>query len=336
MRLFSERNPATIAVVGTLVLVLAFFATMFSGSLPLVGGGTTYTAWFAESAGLTTKSEVRIAGVRVGDVTDVRLEGTRVAVEFTVEDAWVGDRSTAAIKIKTLLGQKYLQVDPAGEAALEPGREIPLERTTVPFDIDEATETLAETGEEIDVEQLAAGFRALSDAFENTPRDVRRTLDGLSRLASTISERDDDLARLMRGMREVSGTFAGVDKEVERLLVDGDRFLEELDGRRQALSRLLRGTRHLAQQLSGLVKENQQRLAPALRKLDRVSGLLQEQRGHIESALRLLGPYYRNLADTTGAGNWIDGYLCGLFDERGRPVLDAGARRTCNPEEWTR
>ena len=336
MKLFSERNPAVIAVVVTVFMVLAFVATLFSGAMPLIGGGTTYTAYFAESAGLTTKSEVRIAGVRVGDVTSVELEGSRVAVEFTVEDSWVGDQSTAAIKLKTLLGQKYLQVEPVGEKALEPSSAIPLTRTTVPFDIDEATEQLAATGEDIDVDQLADGFRALSTAFHDTPADVRRALDGLSTLASTIAERDDDVASLMRGMKQVTGDVAGVSEEIQRLLVDGDLVLTELDNRREALSQLLRGTRDLSRELSGLVRDNQKRLAPALAKLDKVSQILQQQRKNVEDGLRLLAPYYRNLAGTVGAGRWVDGYLCGLFDERGRPILDAEARRTCNPKEWSR
>lgn len=336
MKLFSERRPAAVAIVGTVVLVLAFGVALFSGRLPLISGGTGYTAYFAESAGLTTKSEVRVAGVRVGRVTSVRLEGTKVAVGFTVDGAWVGDKSTAAIKLKTLLGQKYLQVEPDGERPLADGGTIPLDRTTVPFDVDAATEQLTTTSEQIDQEQLAAGFRSLTDAFRDTPADVRRAVDGLSRLATTISSRDDEVASLMRGMKNVTGSVAGVDKEVQRLLADGDLVLAELDNRRQALSELLQGTRDLAHQLAGLVKENQARLAPALARLDEVTGILVDQRKHIEDALRLLAPYYRNVGGATGAGHWIDGYLCGLFDDKGRPVLDAKARRSCNPKEWSR
>lgn len=334
MRQFSERNPAVLAVVGTVVLVLLFLGTFFSESLPVIGRGTTYTAYFAESAGLTTKSEVRIAGVKVGKVTEIRLEGAQVAVEFTVQDAWVGEESTAAIKLKTLLGQKYLQVDPVGEEALDPGRPIPLERTTVPFDIAAATETLVTTQESIDVEQLADSFRALSSAFSDTPEDVQTMLEGLSALARTIASRDDELARLMRSLEQVTGAVSGVDKEVERLLQDGRLLLGELDRRRTALTQLLRGTRALAGQLRGLVEDNEARLVPALRKLDKVSALLVSNKANIESALTLLGPYYLRLSDTAGAGNWVDGYLCGLFDDEGRPVLDAEARRSCDPQEW--
>lgn len=336
MKAFSERNPAWIAVVGTVLLVAGFLATFYSDDLPVIGHGTTYTAHFSEAAGLTTSSEVRIAGVKVGGVTDVRLDGARVVVTFAVKDAWLGDRTSAAIKIKTLLGQKYVELDPDGEERLDPDDPIPLERTTVPFDIAEATGGLATNLDQIDVEQVAQSFRALSSTFEDTPKDVSAMLDGLSGLATTISSRDDELATLLRSLRSVSGTMAGLDDEVEDLLVDGDLLLAELDRRRDAMRLLLRGTQQLARQVVHVIDDNDEALAPALAKLDRVSRILQRNGDHIDEALRLLGPYYTLLTDATGSGPWVDGYLCGLFTEQGgvqRPQLDPAQPRNCRPEE---
>ena len=78
---------------------------------------------------------MRVAGVSVGKVSDVTLEGTHVRVDFDVDSTWIGDQSTAAIKIKTLLGQKYLAIDPLGDKSLDPGTAIPLTRTTAPYDV---------------------------------------------------------------------------------------------------------------------------------------------------------------------------------------------------------
>ncbi|NED91366.1 MCE family protein, partial [Streptomyces sp. SID11233] len=104
-----ERDPVAVALVGLAVLALVLYAAFHATSLPLVGGGTTYTADFSEAAGLDEGDEVRIAGVKVGEVTFVGLEGDRVKVAFRVrgDDTWIGDRTTAAIAIKTLLGSKY-------------------------------------------------------------------------------------------------------------------------------------------------------------------------------------------------------------------------------------
>ncbi len=131
-----ERNPVSVAIVGLLVLALVALAAWRSDSLPFVQGGTSYSADFTESAGLTDGDEVRIAGVKVGEVTGVSLDGAKVRVDFRVKDAWIGDSSTVGIAVKTLLGDKYLAVDPLGDAPQDPGsaspRAAPPPRTTSP------------------------------------------------------------------------------------------------------------------------------------------------------------------------------------------------------------
>src|SRR5215468_3988116 len=130
-----ERNPISVALAGLTILAVIALLTYFSGNLPIIGGGTDYTAYFAEAAGLQPGNEVRIAGVSVGQVTGVSLAGAKVAVTFKVKNAWVGDRSTAAIEIKTVLGDKYLALDPLGKAPQDPAQPIPLSRTTTPYDV---------------------------------------------------------------------------------------------------------------------------------------------------------------------------------------------------------
>ncbi|MDQ3578664.1 MAG: MlaD family protein, partial [Actinomycetota bacterium] len=101
MKPFRQRDPISIGVVGLLVIGLALTAAINSDDLPVIGGGTTYTAEFTEAAGLAPDDEVRIAGIKVGSVSDVALDRDRVVVDFKVKDAWVGDRTRADIKIKT-------------------------------------------------------------------------------------------------------------------------------------------------------------------------------------------------------------------------------------------
>ena len=73
--------------------------------LPFIGGGTTYRAAFSEAGGLKPGDEVRIAGVKVGKVTGVALEGDHVQVDFEIKGApEFGTQTGASIRIKTVLG----------------------------------------------------------------------------------------------------------------------------------------------------------------------------------------------------------------------------------------
>ncbi|MEU0885152.1 MCE family protein [Lentzea sp. NPDC005914] len=308
-----QRNPIRTGAISLTLIVLLLLAAFYSDDLPIVGGGTSYAADFSEAAGLVPGNEVRVAGVKVGKVTKVKLNGDRVRVTFKVKDAWVGDRTTAMIRIKTLLGQKFLALDPQGIQPLSPGDPIPKERTLAPYDVNEAFNGLATTVGQIDTKQLADSFTVLSDTFKNSPEHVRGALDGLSALSKTISSRDEQLAKLLDNTRKLTKTLADRNEEFEKLLSDGNLLLGEIRKRREAISSLLTGTRDLARELSGLVQDNQNQLKPALQQLDKVTTILQRNQDNLDRSLTLLAPFYRVFANTLGNGRWFDTYICGLL-----------------------
>jgi phospholipid/cholesterol/gamma-HCH transport system substrate-binding protein len=197
-------TPVRTAVAGLAVLALGVLTALNARSLPVLGDGTTYSAEFTEAAGLSSGNDVRIAGVEVGRVTAVRLRGDHVLVSFKVKGAWLGDATGAAIRLKTVLGQKYLALDPQGEATLDPGSPIPRSRTTVPYDILAAFGELSSTVDRIDTTRLAKSFDTLSATLAKTPQSVRAALNGLSRLADSVASRDSRLAALLGNTRVFS------------------------------------------------------------------------------------------------------------------------------------
>ncbi len=308
-----ERNPISVAVAGLAIIAVIISLTYFSSSLPIIGGGTGYTAYFAEAAGLQSGNEVRVAGVTVGQVTGVSLAGDKVAVAFQVKGAWLGNRTTAAIEIKTLLGDKYLALDPLGNGPQDPSRPIPLSRTRSPYDVTQAFTGVGQQISQINTAQLTQSLQTLSAAFATTPPYVRNALAGLAALSSSVASRDTTVTSLLAGARKVTGTLAGEDARFQALLGDGNLLLTELRQRQQAIHAMLVDTEALAIQLSGLVNDDQARLGPALQALNQVTSVLQANQANLQRALALAGPYYRLLGNTIGTGRWFDVYLCGLI-----------------------
>jgi phospholipid/cholesterol/gamma-HCH transport system substrate-binding protein len=327
MKSFQERNQAVIGGVSLVVLTLIGLAAFYSDDLPIIGGGTTYTAQFTEAAGLISGTEVRAAGVKIGTVKEVALEADHIRVRFRVKDAWIGDRSTVSIRIKTLLGSKYLAVDPLGTTDQNPNVPITMDRTTSPYDINQVFDQLATTVGEIDTTKLADALGTLADTFADSPQQVRSALQGLSALSKTISSRDEELAHLLANTQQVSRTFADRNDQVAKLLDDGGLLLAEIHKRRDAISDLLTGTRNLAAQLTALVNENSAQLRPALEQLDKVNSVLQRNQDNLTKSLQLAGPYYRLLGNAGGNGRWLDMYVCGLV-QQSEPNPDTG---DCQP-----
>lgn len=332
MKAFSERNPLTIALVGITVLILGFLVTFNADRLPIVGGGQTYHAKFGEAAGIKPGDEVRVAGVKVGKVTDVTLDGTQVDVAFQVKDARLGDETSAAIKIKSLLGQKFLALDPQGRDDLDPSDPIAMSRTTTPYDVTDAFGDLSTNIDTIDTAKLEESFEVLADAFRDTPASVRDLVDGLSAVSKTISSRDQQIAELLDATTEISGTLAGRKDDIAALIQDGNLLLAELISRHDAITALLNGTSRLGTQVQGLVADNTDTLKPALDQLDRVSTILQDNASELDQGLKMVGPYYRLIASATGNGRWVDSYVCGLITSTDRPQLDADVKRNCDPK----
>jgi phospholipid/cholesterol/gamma-HCH transport system substrate-binding protein len=313
LRTFRERHPARVGAIGIAVLLLLVFGAFQINALPLLGSHS-YAAAFRDASGLADGNEVRVAGVKVGTVTDVGLAGPATApyvrVRFRITgDVALGEATEAHIRIKTVLGQKYLALEPAGPGRLSPGSEIPVEHTTSPFDVLQAFKGLAAEVGQIDSAQLAQSFTVLANAFADTPADISASLQSLAKVSQAMGSRDAELRTLLDHAQAVSTVVAQRDDELQKLINDSNLLLAELARRRDALDTLLKSTDRLAVQLSGLVADNQAHLGPALAQLHGVVALLQQHRDGLVSTLNELGPFLTRAANAAGNGRWVDVYV---------------------------
>lgn len=300
---FRERNKTVIGAVGILA-ILAVLAGSFS--IDRILGGDEYKAEFTEAAGLRPNDEVRVAGVKLGKVLGVDLAGDRVQIRFRVKDISLGTRSRADIRIKTVLGRKFLSLSPDGDGRMEPGSVIPLSRTTSPFEITDAFRDLSTTVGEIDDQQLAKSFTTLANTFRDTPDEVQSSLKGLSRLSRSIASRDDQLKALLTRTRGVSQVLAERDQDLTGFFRDSSLVLQEVQRRREVISRLLDTTTQLSEQLIALVRENRAELQPALTRLRGVVTVLKKNQDNLDRSLVRLAPFVRVFADNLGNGRWFD------------------------------
>ena len=310
---FRERNPVPIGAAGLLAIAVLLLLAFNIQSIPFIGGGDRYRAAFTEAGGLIKGDDVRIAGVKVGKVQEVDLAGDHVVVDFRVtEPAAFGPDTGASVRMKTLLGQKYLALEPAGTGQMKEGAEIPLERTVSSYDIVNAFSDLTSTTERIDTDQLATSLTTLATEFRDSPPHVRSALDGLSRLSRTIASRDAELKRLLASTRSVTGTLAERNKAVESILENTDLLMVELSARREAIHTLFANTSAMAQQITALVRENRAELKPALDQLTKVLAVLQEHEKDLNDTIVAMAPFTRLFANVLGNGRWFDTYIQNL------------------------
>jgi phospholipid/cholesterol/gamma-HCH transport system substrate-binding protein len=307
MKRLKDRNPLLVGLIGAGVIAALVAGSVAFGSLGL--GDASYSAEFAQAAGLRTGDEVRVAGMGVGEVTSTRLDGDRVLVTFhTTTDVKLGATTHAAIKLATLLGGRYLELQPAGSGTL-PDDRIPLVNTSVPFDLQNLVQTGTPAVEQLDGAKLRESLKVLADDFRGTPDTARKALDGLSRLSDVVTQRQDQISKLISSADSVTKMLDDNKAQLFTLMGQADGLLKKLLDRRQLITNILSDFKSLTQQLQGLLSDNRPQLEPLLKNVGGITDLLQRNNQAVGQALQLLAPAGRYLANSVGDGGYLGIYL---------------------------
>ncbi len=319
----ADRNRLAVGVVGIVVVVLAVIAAFSYDKLPFIKGTSDYSAYFAEAGGIKPGSDVRVSGMSVGRVSDVKLEGTKVLVDFTVRNGVeLGDRTEAAIKVETVLGNKMLEITPRGDGRLD--GTIPLERTTSPYDLPTALGDLTTTISALDTTQLSSALTTLADTFKDTPPDLRIALEGVARFSDTLNSRDAQLRNLLADANKVTAVLGKRSDQIASLVVNTNALLSEILSQRDSVDALMNNLTAVSAQISGLVADNRIQLKPALDKVNGVLSILDNRKQELQRTLYLLRRYAMSFGEVLGAGPFFKASLVNLLPGQfAQPFIDA-------------
>lgn len=292
-----------------LVACLVLVSFGYTG-LPFWPQGKKYDAFFTDAGGITPGNDVNVSGIKVGVVQEVGLAGTAARVTFTVDRGLqVGDQTLVAIKTDTVLGQKSLDVTPAGGGS---STTIPLGRTTTPYTLATALQDLGGNTAALDKPKFEQALGILTDTLRDATPDLRGALDGVTSLSRSLNARDEALGQLLQRAQSVTASLSQRANQVNQLIVDGNQLFAALDERRQAISSLIAGIDEVSQQISGFVDDNREQFGPTLTNLNLVMDNLLERREHISEALRRLPPYATALGEVVGSTSGFQINLYGL------------------------
>jgi phospholipid/cholesterol/gamma-HCH transport system substrate-binding protein len=302
------RLGAITLVVMLLVMAAAFNLSKFPGF-----GGDTYQAYFADASGLHKGNMVQVGGMRAGRVQDLELDKGKVLVTFEVDHGvQFGKDSEARIEVLNLLGEKYLDLVPAGEGQLDQDTPIPVDRTSSSYDIVGVFGDLAETTEQIDIRQLDQALDVVADTVNKSAPEIRASFEGIARLSQSVASRDAQIQHLLQSSRDVSALLADRSADLVDLMKNSSLVFEEVQHRKQAIHRLLVNARILATQLRGVATDNQAQLKPALSQVDDLLTLLNSKDKELKATLAAVGPYASILGNIIGTGPWFDAYAVNL------------------------
>ena len=312
-RSYSDARILRLGVI-TVVVMLVVMAAAFNLSRFPGFRGSTYRAEFSDASGLHRGNIVQVGGIRVGRVQDVGLEDSNtVVVTFEVDnDVELGTESRASIEVLNLLGEKYLDVQPAGSGELTADDVIPVDRTEAAYDIVGVFGDLTTTTERIDTDRLSTALDVVADTTNEAAPEIEQSFRGIARLSQSVASRDDQIQELLSSAQGVSTVLAARSQDLVDLMKHSDLVLQEVRRRKEAIHLLLVNARDLADELRAVAEDNQAQLAPALAEVRDLLALLNSKDDELRATLRALGPYVSILGNIIGTGPWFDAYASNL------------------------
>ena len=309
---FRERSPVTIGLVSIIAITVGMALAFSIDKLPFVKQAYEISADFENAAGLNAENQVRVAGIKVGTVSDIELMGDKVRVTMEIQNGTeIPDDAFAEIKLATILGTKFVEVDARGKGPyLEDGDIIPLERTAVPYEIFQAANEGTKVLEDLDGQALNDAIRELAKLVNVTQDELGAALESLHELGTSLNAKDTELTSLLAQSNKLTRFLAEEGDEIVRLVDASNVVLESLAGQQQEIRSLLDSAQFMSKELRTLLRNNRGNIDRVLDRLDRALGVLAKNVNHLDVAFEYSGPSSRYFANVFRHGPWGDIYDC--------------------------
>ena len=303
-RMLEDRNRTAVGLMALAILVV-LMATLVI--ITKVGPGyKRVSADFIQAAALLPKNPVTVAGIPVGTVTGMKLNGDKVTVDMKVQNnVQLGKDSRAVIMVTTILGSRYVSLRPGGGGPLE-NNTIDINHTEVPYDLQEALQDVAINYGEVNTDQLAAAVQALGKQVQGMPPLVPKAMDNLKRLSTVMAERRDQFGSMLKTMDIVTATLRRQQTSIGAMVNQGNQLIGEFVMRQAAFHELLQALTDLTNLLDDTVVTNRPQVEALLASMNTLTGLADKNQAMMRSILQSGPVALRGLANATGTGNALE------------------------------
>ncbi|WP_246098130.1 MCE family protein [Rhodococcus spelaei] len=301
---------AVVTVVAT--AMLAFTIANTSGS-----GGTKFNAVFSDVASLNKGDEVRIAGVRVGQVDKISIVNDREAqVQFSLTDrSWIPASSTATIRYRNLVGQRYIALEQGqGQQGMKmtAGETIPLDHTKPAVNLTtlfNGFRPLFQTLNADDVNKLS--FQIIQ-VFQGEGGSISELVRNTASLTNTIADKDRVIGDVINNLNGILGTVNKHDDELSSLIVNTQQLVTGLANDRGVLGSAVTSLAGLTDTTAGLLEPTRPSIQGSVSALNSLAGTLNAQSDKVNKILQTLPVKLDKLSRIASYGSWFQFYLCGI------------------------
>jgi len=197
-----------LVMVAVIILVVGDMSNLFKES------GYPIYLYFDSAVGLEKRNVVRLAGIKIGYIDDIRLKGSKAEVVLSIDNkVGIKKGSKANLAALGLLGEKYIEIIPGkGPGIIQPGETM---ESISPVGFDQLGPVLFSAGDEI--KELGKNLRELV-GDEKTKENLRETIQNLSALVADLKDVFGANKEIMsEGLQNSSKAIQNFDQRSERV-----------------------------------------------------------------------------------------------------------------------
>ncbi|GAA1887556.1 MCE family protein [Lapillicoccus jejuensis] len=297
----------TVLATGVLAVVIA------NGSS---GGGSSYVALFSDATSLNVGDDVRMAGVRIGTVTDVTIQDHRTArVGLSVEpDVRLARTVRAILRYRNLVGQRYVALDQGSGSpadALPVGSTIGLDRTQPALDLTVLFNGFQPLFTALSPQDVNSLSYEIIQVFQGEGGSVQTLVSQTATFTQTLASKDQVIGQVIDNLNTVLTTVNARSEQLSAMLVTLQQLTSGLAADRAQIGSAISSIGSLTTSVGGLVQDSRAPLRSSIDGLGAVSGTLSTT-PQLDQFLGTLPVKLDALGRTTSYGSWMNFYLCSV------------------------
>jgi len=293
------------------VLVASALLSTSTGCAALKDDPRTITVMLPDSAGLFVGNDVGVLGVRIGEVTALKTQGSVVEVTLTLsdEDVKIPANAGAAVVARSVAADRYVELTPVydGGPTLTDGATIPATRTVTPVDFDEVLSSMKRLGDDLtNSPGVTNNLRDLVDVSASTLKGqgphLNEATHSIADAVAEVAGQRHTLVGSLRSMSELTTTLSTNEATVRAFIHNIADAAHLLSSERLNIGGALRSLSASIDDVSRLAATHRVAIGEDLRKLTRVLRRTVRSRADLEAALDTLPLAGQNLDRATSNG----------------------------------
>ncbi|WP_110206552.1 MCE family protein [Nocardioides daejeonensis] len=275
-----------------------------------------FTAIFTDATSLNKGDDVRMSGVRVGTVNEIRVRDDREAeVVFTVgEEVPMEEGTVAELRFRNMVGQRYLSLEPPAQAGppLKEGHTFEVEETRPALDLTVLFNGFQPLLRMLDADDVNALSAQVIAVFQGEDATVEGLLSSTASLTSTLADRDQVIGDLIASLSTVLDTIDTRSGELSTTLTTMQQLVSGLAEDREVIGSTLEGLGSLTSSVSSLLADSRAPLKGSIDALGDLAGNLADAEGLLDTFFSTLPVKLDRIGRTASYGSWLNFYLCSI------------------------